>query len=138
MDQPERGPHPEAGRRARLLHCGHRGHLAATAEQRFRQLFEQAPVALSTQRSPRPNPPDELAFTELFGYRLADTLTAADWQARVPTALGWKQLACLTAGRLHQRAPLVEQAVLCRDGSRKTVLLSRIQPGDERMLAAVD
>lgn len=108
------------------------------AEQRFRQLFEQAPVALSTSDHDGRILLMNRAFTELFGYRLGDTPTVADWQARVLDGAGPGATSLPDGWQAHQRAPLIEQAVLCRDGSRKTVLLSRIQLGDERMLAAVD
>ncbi|MEF8713472.1 MAG: PAS domain S-box protein [Accumulibacter sp.] len=111
------------------------------AEQRFRQLFEQAPVALATSDREGNLLLINEAFIDLFGYHVEEIPTVAHWRTRVLPDAGQRAAAERDRSSLwpaEQPAELVEQSVLCRDGSRKTVLLSRLRLGDEMMLAAID
>lgn len=112
------------------------------AEQRFAQLFQQAPVALSTSDRQGRIIQMNQAFIDLFGYRIEETPTMAEWRTRVLSdregnagdgdAPGgdWEP------GR--HGTEMVEHPVTCRDGRRRTVLLSRQRLGQESMLAALD
>ena len=111
------------------------------AERRFRQLFEQAPVALATSDRDGNLLLINDAFIDLFGYHIEEIPTIADWRTRVLPDAGQHTAAeqdWSSKWPAEQPAELVEQSVLCRDGSRKTVLLSRLRLADEMMLAATD
>jgi PAS domain S-box-containing protein len=112
------------------------------AEQRFAQLFEQAPVALSTSDREGRIMLMNQAFIEMFGYRIEDTPTVEEWRARVLADPEQRRLSTRDWSDKWQpgahRQEMVEHPVTCRDGRRKTVLLSRLRLGDEMMLAAVD
>lgn len=112
------------------------------AELRFEQLFEQAPVALATSNRAGQVQLMNQAFVDLFGYRREDTPTVASWRDRALLNSGQRAAA---EADWHaqwqyggQPAAMQEHQVLCRDGRRKTVLLSRLRLGDEMMLAAID
>lgn len=116
--------------------------LRKRAEQRFAQLFEQAPVAMSTSNREGRVTLMNQAFVELFGYRLEDIPTVDAWRTRVVldknqraiAAADWQQKWQL--GR--QAADMVEYPVLCSNGQHKTVLMSRMRLGEEMMLVAID
>ncbi len=111
------------------------------AEQRFRQLFEQAPVALAMSDRDGNLLLINEAFIDLFGYHIEEIQTVAHWRTRVLPDAGQRAAAERDRSSqwpAEQPAELVEQSVLCRDGSRKTVLLSRLRLDDEMMLAAID
>jgi PAS domain S-box-containing protein len=115
---------------------------AKQAEQRFTQLFEQAPVALATSNREGRILLMNQAFIEIFGYRIEDTPTVEEWRARALSDREQRAAATIDwnvewqAG--NHRSEMVEHPVTCRDGRRRTVLLSRQQLGDEVMLAAID
>ena len=111
------------------------------AERRFEQLFENAPIGLSTSNRDGRIILMNRAFVALFGHRPEDTPTVSDWRAQVLIDSGQNVAAerdWIDQWQTAQEPSLVEHQVRCRDGSRKTVLLSRMRLGDEMVLAAID
>ena len=112
------------------------------AEQRFAQLFEQAPVGLSTSNREGRILLMNQAFIEMFGYRIEETPSVEEWRARV--LLDREQRAAADDDWSKKWRPgqhgseMIEHSVTCRDGRRRTVLLSRQRLGDEMMLVAID
>jgi PAS domain S-box-containing protein len=115
------------------------------SEIRFRDLFVRAPIALATSDRDGKIVLMNEAFVDLFGYRPEELPTVAEWRQRaLPDATqrqkhteDWQ--AKWGEGGNHPASPgTSEQAVTCKDGSTKTVLLQRIHLGDDMLLAAVD
>lgn len=113
------------------------------AQQRFRQLFDMAPVALSTSGRDGRVQLMNRAFTTLFGYNLDDTPTVADFRRRAMPDVEERQRNDADWQRRWQadeataREPR-EQEMVCADGRRKTVLTTRMRLGEDMILAAVD
>ena len=111
------------------------------AERRFEQLFENAPIALSTSNREGRIILMNRSFIALFGYRPEDTPTVTDWRAEVlldPEQATAAERDWGDQWQATQEPKLIEHRVKCRDGSRKTVLLSRMRLGDEMVLGAID
>ena len=111
------------------------------AERRFEQLFENAPIALSTSNRDGRIILMNRLFVTLFGYRPEDTPTVSDWRTQVLIDPDQNVAAERDWGdqwQTVQEPKLIEHRVKCRDGSHKTVLLSRMRLGDEMVLAAID
>lgn len=115
------------------------------AEQRFQLLFEQAPIALSSSNRDGRIMLMNQAFIELFGYTIDDTPTVVQWRDRVMADARQRTAAehdwderWRDASPLAPFTASVEHTARCRDGSLKTVMLSRLRLGDEMLLAAVD
>jgi PAS domain S-box-containing protein len=114
------------------------------SERRFGELVELAPVALSTSDRNGCITLMNQAFIDLFGYRIEDTPTLAAWHEQVLADAGQLRQA---ESDWNERWPTnasdslpeyVEHAALCRDGSRKSVLLTRLRLGEEMILVAMD
>lgn len=112
------------------------------AEQRFAQLFERAPVGLSISNHAGRILLMNQAFIEMFGYRIEDTPSVEEWGARVladPEQFAAAKVDWNAKWQSDRHlAEMMEHSVTCRDGRRRTVLLSHQRLGDEMMLAAID
>jgi PAS domain S-box-containing protein len=113
------------------------------SENRFRQLFNDAPIALSaSDRSGRFTLMNQ-QFVSLFGYGPEELTTVEEWctavfsneQLRQRERSEWQQeWDDHGSGADGQR----EQQVRCRDGQIKTILSKRIRLGNEILLVALD
>lgn len=115
------------------------------SETRFRQLFEQAPIALSTSNREGRIVRMNQAFTKLFGYRMEELGSVEEWRKRVLPDDGARQTQNQDwqnkwLERTHGTAQPAryEQKILCKNGSSKFVLMTRQHLGEDMMLAAVD
>ena len=115
------------------------------SEARLRGLYENAPVAFSTSDRAGRVVSMNRHFVELFGFEPGELTTVAQWRERA--------VARSDQRRGHEtdwitkwgdpadpapQAPALAQTVRCKDGSVKTVLLTRTRLGDEMLLCAVD
>jgi PAS domain S-box-containing protein len=113
------------------------------AEERFRQLFDLAPVALTTSGRDGRIQLMNRAFVALLGYTLADTPTVAEFRRRAQpdpevrrqNDLDWQRR--WQAGDGAAAEPR-EQDMVCADGSHKAVLTTRMRLGEDMILAVVD
>ena len=115
------------------------------SEIRFRHLFDQAPIALSISDRDGRILLTNREFEVLFGYRSDELPTVAAFRQHVYADAAQRELQAqaveeswrkVSSGG-HPPAP-VELPVVCKDGSRKMVLLSRQKLGDGMLVAFVD
>ncbi|OAI26486.1 PAS domain S-box protein [Methylomonas koyamae] len=115
----------------------------AASEARFRQLYEQSPIAFATSNRNGEFLSMNREFVKLFGYAADELATVQAWRDQViadPEQRSQQFEIC----ERHWHDPAAtepvqpELAVRCKDGSLKTVLLSRVRLGDEMLLAALD
>ena len=113
------------------------------AELRFRQLFDLAPIALSTSGRDGRILLMNRAFIALFGYTVEATPTLAEFRRRAQPDAEARQVGDQDWQRRWQSADTQlgephEQEMVCADGTHKTVLTSRMRLGEEMILAVVD
>lgn len=112
-------------------------------EARFQGLFDLAPIALTTSGRDGRILLMNRAFVALFGYTLEDIPTVADFrrralpdaEARQVNEQDWQRRWQSTDARPGEPR---EQAIVCADGTHKTVLSTRMRLGEEMILAVVD
>ena len=114
-----------------------------TAEQRFIQLFEKAPVALVTCNRAGQIQLMNQAYVDLFGYSIQDTPLLDDWRRKVLVDPAQRAAAETDWTNRwdsgdQRGVHTSENLALCRDGTSKTVLLSRTRLGEEMMVVAID
>ena len=115
------------------------------SEARFRHLFGHAPIALAISDKEGRVRLVNQAFEALFGYRQEEVPTVQAFRERVyPDAAqrqlqeqSWLDSWRETEGDIERTEP-VEVSATGRDGSTKTILLSRQRLGDDMLVAFID
>lgn len=114
------------------------------SELRFRQLFEQAPVALALTHDSNVHALNQ-KWEELFGYVAEDIRVLDDWWQRAyPDPLyqeevrkGWQQNIDYMENH-NGVIPAAEYTVRCGDGQHRHVLIGGSKVGDELMVSFYD
>ena len=117
-----------------------------TSEQRFRRLFQEAPLAMALFGSDDALVDLNARFVQQFGYARGDFQTVADWwklayagsESQEQAARAWAEI---MTGRSEGKAGTIdalERRIRCKDGSPRDVLLSGICIGDEFLATLVD
>jgi two-component system sensor histidine kinase/response regulator len=114
------------------------------SEERFRMLFDDAPIGLSTSDQEGHIVLMNRAFIDLFGYQVEELPTVAAWRQKVlldesqllQEAEDWSRK-WATTGSGH-REELHEAQVRAKDGTHKTVLLQRLHLDGYMLLASID
>lgn len=104
---------------------------AANANLKFKNLLEDSPVPYALSNDAQQISFLNTAFTELFGYTLEDIPTLHDWYIkaypnnayRKHVMLSWDEYLINHHSSRDTTLPL-EVEIQCKDGSRKTILLS--------------
>ena len=115
------------------------------SEARFRHLFGHAPIALAISDKEGRVRLVNQAFEALFGYRQEEVPTVQAFRERVyPDAAqrqlqeqSWLDSWRETEGDIERTEP-VEVSATGKDGSTKTILLSRQRLGDDMLVAFID
>ncbi|MTJ80531.1 MAG: PAS domain S-box protein [Telmatospirillum sp.] len=111
------------------------------SEARFRNLFDQAPVGLSTSGADGRITLMNAAFEEIFGYRRGELATVSEWSRAVLTVPDQQADDVESLGRRSDGVAggtEQEQVVTCKGGVTKTVLMRRMHLGESSLLAVVD
>jgi two-component system, sensor histidine kinase and response regulator len=140
------------------VHCPQPGHVVSVfdvinerklaeyqiraSQMQFRTLFDQSPIGLATSDREGCIVLMNQAFVAIFGHAPGALPTVADWweavipdpERRAEHARDWENQ---WRGDLQAPRPF-EQAVNCKDGSTKTVLMSRRRLGEDVLFTAVD
>lgn len=114
------------------------------SELRFRQLFEQAPVALALTRGEEVHVINQ-RWQNLFGYNADEIRTLEDWWTRAYPDMDYRSYGrkawedSLNYMRNHNGViPSAEYKVRCGDGCERYVLIGGAQVGDEVMVSFYD
>ena len=115
----------------------------ADSEARFRRLFEHAPIALATSHRDGHIGEVNREFMAMLGYDRAEIATIDQWRQRVlpdeaarqSHVLAWQRQWAEPAGTASEP---VEQVWVCKNGTRRTVLLSRLNLGEDMLVSGVD
>jgi len=115
------------------------------SEQRFRSMFEDSPLPQALVDEQGQFVGLNKRFVETLGYTLADLRTVGDWVQRAyPDPLDRSaSLEVWNANKNRPDAgssplPAQERQVLCKDGSRRDVVLSSIRIGDDFLSTLFD
>ena len=117
----------------------------AQSEAHFRELFGRAPIALAiSDRQGRALLVNQ-AFETLFGYRQEELPSVETFRQRVypdPAERAqqeqyWRESWNEAAEETRRPSP-VEATAVSRDGSTKTILISRQRLGDDMLVAIID
>ncbi|MDD3517423.1 MAG: sensor domain-containing diguanylate cyclase [Chromatiales bacterium] len=122
-----------------------RGRLLRESEQRFRHLFDTAPMPLCLVSGDGIIKDANTRFDRLFRYAPLDVRTLAEWwqfacpdpERRQEAVLAWNtalQRARATSSDIEP----IEQRVRCRDGCECSMLISGTPIGDETLMTFID
>jgi two-component system, sensor histidine kinase and response regulator len=114
------------------------------SEERFRMLFDGAPIGLSSSNKEGQIVLMNEAFQDIFGYRPEELRTVDEWRHMVfpekdrteQEAEDWSQKWATTGA--DSQAGLHETQARAKDGTPKTVLLQRLHLNGSMLLASID
>ncbi len=114
-------------------------------EQRFRRLFQQAPLPMALVDSRNVMVDVNARFVQVFGYTLAELRTLDDWWRLAYPDPAYRHWARNTRDQAVTRALATdgnvepaEYRVTARDGTEHTMLISSIRVGDELLSTFTD
>ena len=114
------------------------------SEARFRQLFEMAPLPLSFVHADDSVGDVNRCFIETFGYTRDEVPTVADWLRLAYPDPAYRQqvegqhLSQRVREGAERRIEPVEREVTCRNGERRTMLVSGAPVGDSFLMTFFD
>ncbi|RTL51353.1 MAG: PAS domain S-box protein [Rhodocyclaceae bacterium] len=115
------------------------------SEQRFRRMIDEMPWPLCHVDKERIRLKGNARFQQVFGYSPADVPTLDDWWQKAYPDPAYRQWALNTWNAAVERAAeagkdieAIEYRVTCKDGSRRSVLISGIALGDEFLATFLD
>ena len=116
-----------------------------TSEERFRKLFDKAPVPLCFVNKDGVLTDFNEGFVQMFGYGHEDVPTMAEWWRLAYPDEGYRHWAMETWKEATGKAATgvggiqpIERRVTCKDGTVRTVLISRIILGDNFLATFFD
>ena len=116
-----------------------------TSEQRFRRLFQEAPLPLALLSSGGQVTDLNQRFSQVFGYALADVPTLSQWWPQAYPDPDYRaQVIASWAGAVEQAAATgadiapAEYRVTSLDGAVRTVVVSGIVMGDDLLVTFFD
>ncbi|MCC2615033.1 PAS domain S-box protein [Aestuariibacter halophilus] len=114
------------------------------SELRFRQLFDQAPVALTLTKGNDITAVNQ-AWLDMFGYQHDEARTLDDWvrlayedsREAIENKAAWINSVSEMENSGQSVAPR-QRRIRCKDGSYRDVIISGAQVGDELMVSLYD